>query len=60
MQGEQPVLAVEHAQHAVLLGDLQEAEVRGAGTAVKVKRFSEVMITAPGMAGSVPASLQSR
>src|SRR5206468_8677974 len=27
---------------------------------VKVKRFSEVMITAPGMAGSVPASLQSR
>jgi len=41
-------------------GDLDgDGLARLAQRGVKVKRFSEVMMTAPGIAGSVPASLHS-
>jgi hypothetical protein len=54
VQREEPVLAVQHAQDAVLLGDLQQPEIVLARHRREVKRFSEVMMTAPGIAGSVP------
>jgi len=40
-RARRPMLAVEHAQHPVLLGNLEQAQVVLAGDRVKVNRFSE-------------------